>query len=171
MNDFELPPELRQFEQELAARPRPEPSADLAQRVLDGVQAELPQSMAGPSRTASRRNGSRSWWAFAAGTAAAVLVWINLSLSAARETHYGLQFGNGHPTVHETAQQIRRLLPEASPREALRQAVLLKAGSNLARCPDLSARPEAATRPLESRLQPAKAGTPTGPDDLLPSGD
>jgi hypothetical protein len=77
------------------------------------------------------RNGSRVTWSFAAAVAAAALVWINLSLSATLATDFNGRAVTQGPPVEQVAQQIRQLLPELSDDEALRQAVMLRATSNM----------------------------------------
>ena len=146
MEDFQLPPELQQLERELAGRPHPEPSADMRQRVIGRLRGEL------------RGNGLRNGWTFAAGVAATVLVWANLSLSATLATDYGLPTDSPRPPVGAVAEQIQQLLPELSQREALRQALLLQAGSDLVGYPNVSAHPGA-----RGRLRIF--------NDLLPQGD
>lgn len=131
MEHRQLPPELQQLERDLTARPLPEPPADLRRRVIGQVRAGVRQE-----RSAAR-------WAFAAALAAAVLVWVNLSLSATQATDYGMRLGGQGPPIGMAARQIQRLLPGISRREALRQATLLQAGSNLVACPDFPARPDA----------------------------
>jgi hypothetical protein len=127
MEHQQLPPELQQLQEELLAHPRPDPPANLRQRVMDGVCGEL------------RPNGWRARWAFAASLAAAVLVWVNLSLTATRATDCGLRVGYLPEVVDETTQQIVRLLPQISPEEARREALLLQAGSLLPPYPNLKA--------------------------------
>jgi hypothetical protein len=119
MDQQQLPPELQRLEQELADCPGPAPPAELRQRVMEGVRAEL--------RGRSLRNG----WPFAAAVAAAALLWMNLSLSATLATDYNTRPYTSAPPVKEVAEQIQKLLPELSEREALRQAIFLKAGSHL----------------------------------------
>jgi hypothetical protein len=145
MENEQFPPELEQLERDLADRPRLDPPAELRERVIDGVRAEL------------QRNGARNGWTFAAAVAAAALVWANLSLSATLGTDYSPQPGSLRPPVDEVAEQIQQLLPELSQREALRQAVLLQARSDLLLYPHVSAGP-AASRRLGDL------------DDLLPQG-
>jgi len=137
MEDEQLSAELEELERDLAGRPRAEPSADLRERVIEGVQAEL------------RRRKARNGWAFAAAVAAAALVWINLSLSATLGTDYGPRRVRPRPPVDRMAQQIQQLLPELSDCEALRQAVLLEAGWDLPRYPVLLAAPAALRRPAD----------------------
>ena len=85
MNESELPDELGRLERELAERPCPEPSADLRSRVLRLVEAELDGAGLRRAEPARPRAG---WLSFAVATAAAVLIWINLSMSAANATSF-----------------------------------------------------------------------------------
>lgn len=131
METPQLPPDLERLERLLAERERPEPSAELKRRVIRSVETELWQANLPPQRT----NG---WWTFVAATAASVVVLFNLSMSAARATSYDLHLANGHQSFDASAQQIRELLPELTPREAMQHAVTLQAGSKLARCPGVA---------------------------------
>ena len=126
MEDRQLPPELRQLERDLTSRPLPDPPAALRLRMIGQVRVKLRQD-----RFAAR-------WGFAAAVAAVALLWINLSLSATQATDYGLRLGGQGQAVGELAEQMQQVLPELSPREALRQAILWQAASTLAACPDLS---------------------------------
>jgi hypothetical protein len=130
--NFPLPPELEELERQLAARELPQPAPEAKERLLCGVRVEL------------RRAQVRSRWVFSLATAATVLVWLNLSLCATRATNCGLEVAGPLPSVGDGADQIRQLLPELAPREALRQAVLLRAGAGVTACPRLSARDAAA---------------------------
>jgi len=118
LNDPPLPPDLERLQRDLARRPSGDPPPELRRRVLAAVLAELGAPPAGAR------------WTFAAETAAAVLLWINLSISATATT-------NGAPprppgaTTAAVAEQIRRALPDLPPREALAYARLLRAGANL----------------------------------------
>jgi hypothetical protein len=131
METPQLPPDLERFERLLAGRERPEPSTDLRERVIRSMEAELLQAELPPQRP----NG---WWTFAAATAASVVLLLNLSLSAARATSYDLRSADGRQTLLTSVRQIRKLLPELSYREAMRNAVTIQACSNLARCPDVA---------------------------------
>ena len=135
MDDNQLPTDLRQLERELAGRPRPGPPAELRRRVIDGARVEL------------RRNGSRNGWPLAAAVAAAVVVWINLSMSATLGTDYGPGPDTAGPPAGKVAAQIRQLLPELSENDALLQAVLLQSRSDLTLHPSVPAGP-ASLRPL-----------------------
>jgi hypothetical protein len=78
MNLEPLPPGLRELEQALARRPAPEPPADLRARVLSAMSAPVP---AAPRRAA--------WhWGLAWKAAAAVVLALNLALTAANASRY-----------------------------------------------------------------------------------
>jgi hypothetical protein len=155
MENEQLPPELEQLERDLADRPRPDPPAELRQRVIGGVRAEL------------QRNGARNGWTFAAAVATAALVWLNLSLSATLATDCGPQPDSLAPEVGKVAEQIQQLLPELSEREALRQAILLQAGSSQPWCPSVPVGP-AAPRHRGAGVTPVAPGEW---DDLLLRGE
>jgi hypothetical protein len=125
---FPLPPELRRLEQELATRSRGQPSAQLKERCLGSLRIEL------------RRQQASSRWAFAVGTAATVLVGLNLSLSASQATDYGLRPGGRQQSVNGTTEEIRRVLPDIPAQEAKRQALLLQASHGLVLCPNVPAK-------------------------------
>jgi hypothetical protein len=127
MDDFSLPLELQRLERQLVARERPQPSHQAKQRWLCSVRAEL------------RPLQARGRWAFAIAMAATVLVWLNLSLCATQATDCGLGLGGSHEPLEGGAQQIHQLLPDLSPREVMRQAVLVRAGSTVVPCPRLPA--------------------------------
>ena len=132
MDDLPLPPELplelQQVEQDLAARPRGEPSQELKRRCLQDLQSEL------------RRQRRECRWAFAAAIAASLLVGLNLSLSASQATDFGFRPDGREESVQEMAAEIERLLPDFAPREAMRQAMLLRAASSVVPCPEVPAR-------------------------------
>jgi hypothetical protein len=70
--------------------------------------------------------------------AAGVLLWLNLSLTATRTTDCGLRRDVPGQSIEAACRQIEQLVPELSPQESRRQAILLCAGSTLVPCPDLS---------------------------------
>ena len=125
--DFTLPPDLQRLEQDLAARERPQPPDLVKQRLLCSVRTEL------------HRSRTRGRWAFTLAMAATVLVWLNLSISATQATDCGLGLKAPHQSVRSHVEQIHQLLPDLSPQEATRQAVLLRAGSGVVLCPKLPA--------------------------------
>jgi len=126
MEEWQLSVELQELERALAGRPLPGPSAHLREKVLGDVRRRLP-----PERVRSR-------WRFAVAAAAAVLVWLNLSLVATRTTDCGLRPAGPGESIETACRQIEQLLPELSPEQSRRQAILLRAGSALVLCPDLS---------------------------------
>src|SRR4051794_2092994 len=78
----ELPPELRKLEAALAARPMPPANPAQRARVMGAVRQEL----AARPNSCRSATGPRSFWQFAAGVAAALVLGINLSMSAANDT-------------------------------------------------------------------------------------
>ncbi len=112
MDDQHLPDELAQIEADLAARARREPPAELRERTLMLVRAEL------------RADARRSWWSFGALAAAAALLCVNLSLSAISPTINGHQLVDARQSVAARARLIRELLPEVSEREARRPSLV-----------------------------------------------
>ena len=89
MPPSDLPPELERLQRELARRPRPDASPELRDRVMGSVRAELARGVvarAGRLETERARGPRSGWLTFAAGLAVGVLLWTNLSLSAAQAT-------------------------------------------------------------------------------------
>ena len=120
-----LPPDLLALERELAARPQPGPSAELRARVLMAARRELTMPRPNPAR--------RDFGRFAAATAAAALLAINLSASLANNTDWHLRAPADGPAA--AADRIRELAPDLPEREARRQALLLRAAAGLAAAP------------------------------------
>ena len=118
MENGRLPPELERLERNLLSGPQVEPSAALRQRVLRGVRAELYCDRILPR------------WRFAA-AAAAVFVWLSLSLTAARAIDAALAPGQPHQSVREVAKRVQQLSPELSPEESLREAMLFQSAAEL----------------------------------------
>jgi hypothetical protein len=133
MDNDKLPLELAELEQRLVARPCPEPAAGLRRRVLGAVARELEQPAA-----------PRLSWTTMAVPAAAVLLWINLSMSAVNHTDWHFGSRTDRATFAASATRLRTLFPEMSEGEAYRQALLLEAGAYLTPAPDVQPRP----RPL-----------------------
>ncbi len=123
MDETQLPAELEELERGLSSYPRRAPTAELRARVLDSMGLEFRRR-----RRRARRN-------FAAIAVGAAMLWMNLSLSATRATDYRLSPKYSPAAVDALAAEIQQLMPEVSLREARRQAVLLRAGANLPRCP------------------------------------
>lgn len=124
MEDWQLPSELQQLERDLAKRSLLAATAGLRQRVLDDVRSRL------------RAERLRDRWQFAAAVAAAALLWMNLSMSATQATDFDLRPQWPVESSAAIAQQIRQLVPECSPEEVRRQAILLRAGANMPLMPD-----------------------------------
>jgi hypothetical protein len=125
MNDFKLPPELENLERELAVRSCPLPAAELRQRVTAGVHNHL------------RRERRLDYWHFAAAAALIAGFWLNLSMSAARETNFHFQLYDHNPSVEQATREIQKLLPYMSEKDARREALLLCSGVNLVMYPKI----------------------------------
>jgi len=132
MDDWQLPSELQQLERDLANRSRQRASDDLRPRILGDLQTRL------------RAERLRARWQFALAVAVVVLVWLNLSMSATQATDFGLRLNGPSEPIETIAEQVHRLVPEFSPEEARRQAILLQAGSRLVCYPN---------RPIGSRTE------------------
>ena len=85
---------------------------DLRPRILDDLRSRL------------RAERSRARWQFALAVAVVVLVWMNLSMSATQATDFGLRLTGPSEPIETIAEQIHQLVPEFSPEEARRQAIL-----------------------------------------------
>jgi hypothetical protein len=125
-----LPPDLLALERELAARWQPEPPADLRSRVL---------AAAGEAVTIRQPIPTRIGFAgFAAATAAAALLAINLSASVANDTDWRLNAAVSGLDVAAIAAHVRTLNPDFSDGEAIRQAILLRTAAGLTPAPMLA---------------------------------
>jgi hypothetical protein len=120
-----LPPELVELERELASRPQPTPPAELRARVLDAVGRERPTPRPEPARDGFAR--------FAAATAAAMLLAVNLSASLANDTDWRPR--PAATDLGEVADRLRALDPDMPDREARRQALVLRAAAGLTPAP------------------------------------
>jgi hypothetical protein len=125
-DSWELPSELRQIEQDLIARSRSRAVEDLRPRILGDLRSRL------------RAERLRAHWQFALAVAVVVLVWLNLSISATQATDCGLRLHGPSGPIQTVADEIHRLVPDLSPEESRRQAVLLQAGSHLVCAPRMS---------------------------------
>jgi len=143
----DLPEDLAAVERELAARPRPAPSETLRQRVLAAARREL-SSPAAPER---RRLGT---WEFAVAAAAAFVLVLNLSMSAANDTTWNPPAALDRDAVTSAAEQIGRLVPELAPQEARREALILVGGSPLPMVLEVKVKPGEAPwmRPDQQKL-------------------
>jgi hypothetical protein len=126
MESWRLSADLEEIQRALSNRLLPGPSPLLRQKVLAGMRSPL------------RRQRSPARWRFTIAVAAAALFWLNLSLTASRITDCGLRWRRPSGSIEIAARQIEQLLPGLSPVESRRQAILLRAGSTLTPCLDLS---------------------------------
>jgi hypothetical protein len=140
-DSWELPSELRQLEQDLIARSRSRAFEDLRPRILGDLRSRL------------RIEHRSSRWQFALAVAVVVLVWLNLSISATQATDCGLRLDGPSGPIQTVADEIHRLVPDLSPEEARRQAVLLQAGSRLVCAPRIGNCSATCGVMLRSRLQ------------------
>ncbi|MGA2031857.1 MAG: hypothetical protein ABSG68_06355 [Thermoguttaceae bacterium] len=162
MEAWQLSVELQELERALAGRPLPGPSAHLRQKVLgaagdwsifrptgeictnDEIRKHGPVPFPPPCERLLPPDRGQARWRFAVAAAAAALVWLNLSLAATRATDCGLRRHGPGQSIETACRQIEQLLPEFSPEQSRRQAILLRAGSALVPCPDLSSSGEVA---------------------------
>jgi hypothetical protein len=143
MSDPSLPPDLADVERRLLSRPAVEPSADFAGRVLSSVRDALRHR---PAVAVAPSSAWRSW----AAVAAAVLVGINLSMSAASNTdwHFTAEFEPAQ--VAALTAELQALAPELPASEVRRQALLARAGAELPRVLNLAPSRER-TGPFQER--------------------
>jgi hypothetical protein len=129
VDPFDLPRELRDLERRLAARGRPEPSADLRPRVLAAVRREL---AARPALTQWVWGG---FWQYAAAAAAGLLLVLNLLMSMGNRSDFPVSRAANGADVQQAAAMICELVSFITPEEAAREALLLRAGSHLEMVP------------------------------------
>jgi hypothetical protein len=122
-----LPPDLLALERELAARWQPDPPADLRSRVLAAAGEAITIRQPIPTRT--------GFAGFAAATAAAALLAINLSTSVANDVDWRSTAPADETAVADIAAQVRALDPDVTDREAFRQVFLLHTAANLTATP------------------------------------
>lgn len=131
MESSDLPPDLKSLEQRLAARSRPQPPAGLRPRVLAAVCHEL---AAQPART---RRGGAGFWQYAAAAAAGILLVLNLLMSMGNRSDIPASRVANGVDVQEAAARICELVPFITPEEAMREALVLRAGAHLEMVPQL----------------------------------
>ena len=131
MSDASLPPDLAELERDLARLPQVEPSVDFAPRVLGSVRHALRHR---PTPAVPPAGRWRSW----AAVAAALLVAINLSMSAAADTDWHLTADVQPGRVAALADELRLLAPDLPASEVRRQVWLARAGAGLPRVLNLS---------------------------------
>lgn len=123
MSEGNLPAELAELEAELQKALAGSPGVSLRSRVLAAMRGEV---RAQPLRP--RRGVTLS---FLAGTAAAALLWLNLSMSLVNNT-WRVALAPPQDGVEELAARMRTLMPELTVEEAHRQAATALARSVLA---------------------------------------
>ncbi len=131
MNQHELPADLKDMELLLAGRSREEPSADFRRQVLLAVRRELRQA---------EMRAAGSFWKFAAATAAAALLGINLSMSVANNTDWGLCDRSDRDRGEETP-LLPEMIPEMTDEETRRQVFLSRLRSRVIPMPLFSGVP------------------------------
>jgi hypothetical protein len=124
-----LPDDLADLEQRLARRRRHAPGEALGPRVLAAVARELNQT--------APDNALRSFWRFAVGVAAAMLLCLNLSMSVANDMDWPLAGDVDTASIAASADRIRRVLPDLPEGEADRQARLAHFASHVPPLPDI----------------------------------
>ena len=125
MDDLDLPAAWSALEGALGAREVPALQPALRGRILAAAaRARTPSS--------SRRRLARAdFWTFAAGVAAAILLWINFSMSAVNDTSWGSGPVSGEAARRLLIAQVREALPGISDHEASLHAFGLEARAAL----------------------------------------
>ena len=131
MEPSDLPPELGELEQRLAARLRPQPPADLRPRVLAAVRLEL------AARPAAAQRKWRRTWQYAAAAAAGVLLVLNLAMSMDNRSNFPASRAADRADIQQAAARICELVPFITHEDAMREALILRAGSHLEMVPQL----------------------------------
>ena len=129
MEPSDLPPDLKELEQRLAARSRLQPPADLRPRVLAAVRLEL----ATPSAAAQRE--WRRTWQYAAAAAAGLLLVLNLLMSMGNRSDFPASRAANGADVQQAAAMICELVPFITREDAMREAFVLRAGAHLELAP------------------------------------
>jgi hypothetical protein len=89
----------------------PMPSAEFMKRCLATV--EKPQKITAVSATGN-------WWQYAAAVAAALLLWINFSMSAVQSTDFGYHSRNYNVSTELNQRpdpEIQKIMPQCFPEE------------------------------------------------------
>ncbi len=125
MDGNSLTPEQLALEQELLAKPRPEPPASLRERTLVHLRKEL------------RGDRLLNRWSYAVAVSIVILIWANLSISASLATDFHLHSNSDQQAIQLRAAEIQNLLPELSQGEAYRQSLILHASSSVCPVPNI----------------------------------
>jgi hypothetical protein len=132
-----LPADLAGLERQLAARGRLESIADPRRKILAAVRRELRVTIGDPLD-----------WRWLAAAAASLLIALNFSASVINDMDWHFNGGMPHGSFHATVRRVQDLVPEMSPQEAYRQALLLQASARVAPPPVF---PSALNRILNQR--------------------
>jgi len=134
--ETDTPEELREIAAALLSRALPEMDSAARVRILAAVRAAL---------AVKARSARWSWWRFAAASAALVVLWANLSISAVNWTEISLSPWERRFDERAALAQIQGLLPGCSAQEAQRQLLVLHARTRLVGVPQFHhARPDTA---------------------------
>ena len=154
MDNLELPKDLADLEQRLAARPMREPSPELRGRIMAAMRRQ-PAEPAGI-------------WRFAAAAAALLLLLLNLSMSAANCADWAVWERPRQQDVASSARRLREVVPELSEQEARYITRALESGPRLVMLPDLRRPPDGLMEFM--RTSSASVGKESG-NGLLPGMD
>ena len=121
MERLDLPPDLQEMERRLSSRQGAGPSADHRDRVLAAVRGERAQRRV----SLWQRRGA---WQVAAVAVAVAVLWVNVAVRTVGEGWAIPTEATNGRTVRKTAEAIRSIVPQLTEREALREALLLRAG-------------------------------------------
>jgi hypothetical protein len=127
MDDSWRAAELAALERRLAGRNAAAAPPGLRGRILAVVRRELslrPEDVS--------EHGGWRWWAVAA---AAVLLWVNFSMSVVNNIDWRLSGAVGRADIERGARRLQELMPDLPAGEAFRQALLLRAASQVAPAP------------------------------------
>jgi hypothetical protein len=122
VDEPDLPSDLREIQGRLSAQPLPGPSADHRARVL----AAVGEAVAARRRPWWRRPGT---WQLAAAAAAVLVLWANVALRTVGRPWDLPPDGANGGRLRAAAEAIRSVAPQLSEPEAVRQALLMRAGT------------------------------------------
>ncbi len=134
------PDDFDALEAALAERARGEPSPALRSRVLGAVADEL----------ARRQRGG--WWWYVGAAAALAVLWANVSWTACRQTTFDWRGPQVDDGLADKTRAIEELVPGISPREARREALVLRGIAMSGGTPPLAPLPAPAGRALIDRF-------------------
>jgi len=127
MSDADLPPELGELEAALKASPVDGAAPAHRARVLGAVRNEIAAQ--------NSKRPVRSFWRFAAGAAAALVLGCNLAMSAANDTSLRVGLRSDERETKLALARLREVLPELSDDDAQCHLLMLRARSELVGTP------------------------------------